>query len=329
MTEGTETPTPRNWTEVREWMNVMVAAAALLVAIVSIWTTMQISGLEDYFRSEITRRNSELNRQVEDSAIARKSAAEKEQRLLELDASTNRVIANYIEAQGRLQSAERDLSLIQRQSFATLQSLSQSRAEGIALRDETMKQQRRLDLFRRQRAYESGLIQVSFGTGNRFEGTYFISGEQALASINQISAPTGSSELFPYFAEIREKAPQLCAHLKGYSPIIPEVAPWPDPPQRYGRRVETSAGPVFEMTKKEADLWNSEMVRWNKEFSRISDIRSDRLKFIGAVSEYLRNSAARCACVALATSEHAASDICPGGSDRPQPPGAMQQNPKD
>jgi hypothetical protein len=50
-----------DWSETREWLNVLVAIGALLIGVVSFWTTARISGLEDYLRSEIGRRNIELN----------------------------------------------------------------------------------------------------------------------------------------------------------------------------------------------------------------------------------------------------------------------------
>jgi len=310
----------RNWAELREWMNVFVAGAALLVAIVSFWTTTQISGLEDYFRSEISRRNSELNRLSDDSARVRQTAAAREERLSQLEASTNRVIATYIEAQGQLQNAESQLGRVQRQSLVTQQSLAESRGEAGSLRTEITRQRLLVDLFRRQRAFEGALLQITFGRGDRFEGDYYISGDQVLSSLNQVSAPGDSSELVPYFAEIREKAPKLCAYLHPYRPQVPDLVPWPDRPQRFGRPVQTPRGVAYEMTRKESELWDAEFDRWNADFGRVSKLRSDRSDYISSVSEYLRNSANRCACMALITAEHSANSICPGSLDRPQPP---------
>jgi len=87
------------WSNIREWMNVVAAIGGLVVAVVALWATAQISGLENYLRSEIGRRNNELNSLSRKAESLEKTADERARRLSELQATTEALMASSVAAQ--------------------------------------------------------------------------------------------------------------------------------------------------------------------------------------------------------------------------------------
>jgi len=111
-----ENPEPiprRNWSELREWGNIGIAAAALLLSIVSFWVTLQVSSIEDYLRSEIGRRNFELNRLSDRASQLEEIAHKRETLLQELDAATVSALTSVSDAQLKISDAETRLREVQ------------------------------------------------------------------------------------------------------------------------------------------------------------------------------------------------------------------------
>jgi len=58
--EPTPPPATRTQRDILDWINAASSIAVIMLGIVTLWVTVRISGLEDYFRSEVARRNQEI-----------------------------------------------------------------------------------------------------------------------------------------------------------------------------------------------------------------------------------------------------------------------------
>ena len=95
----------RDWAGPREWANLAVAAAALILGVVSFWTTAQVSSLEDYLRSEIARDNGELNRLADRSAALEQDATQSAERLRQLRDTADELLLSSLRSQQELETA--------------------------------------------------------------------------------------------------------------------------------------------------------------------------------------------------------------------------------
>ena len=107
----------------RDWLTAISTLGTLIVAIVALWATIRVSGLQDYFQSEISRRNSEYK-----SALARADTLDIRSRNLRdamdnlqksydaLVVETQRQQTAYLDAKNRLDSVQMS-ELLARQSL--------------------------------------------------------------------------------------------------------------------------------------------------------------------------------------------------------------------
>ncbi|MDY7096756.1 MAG: hypothetical protein SXU28_01325 [Pseudomonadota bacterium] len=317
--EYTGEPKPRNWPEIREWFQVIIAFVALLVAVVSFWTTTQISGLEDYLRSEVSRRNSELDRLASDTDRVRTAAANQEEQLAELSASADRLVSNYIDAQANVERTRDELIRIQGEAATAQNALISKQLESDALEVEVAEQRDAIDFFRRRRVYEASIFRILFGVGLDPDDDE-ISGERVLTLLGSLYPSSSESELSPYYDETRLRAARICEPLRSFKPEIPPKQEYPDNPPRYGTPVMTSQGLGYRMTEEEARLQEEAREKWREDFNAVTEANGARSDLIISVNEYLRNYGQRCVCLALATEKHSAEDICPDSEGFPTRP---------
>lgn len=175
----------RDWPELREWANFTVAAAALIVSVVSFWTTAQISGIEDYLRSEVALRNSEL----EEASLAARELDERVRmsttRLEELRSNSERLSIAASEAQTRIASSQGlALDLLFKQQV-TSGDLSAARSQLATVSEQIDRQKEILERYRREEVLSRAISKfgylryVDFWAGNA-DGARDIDGVFAL-----------------------------------------------------------------------------------------------------------------------------------------------------
>lgn len=310
--------TKRDWTSVREWTNLVVGAGALLVAIVSVWTTAQISGLEDYFRSEISRRNSDLNALADQGRRLNALADERERRLTDLQTTTEQVTASNLEAQGKLLSTQQELSRLGFEVVNAKQTIAGSESRLSSLAAQSAQQLSQIDLFRRQRFFERANLRSIWADFDRSDNKRNpnFNGEDAYQMI--INWPVGQldADLAPYLPDFLQNAKSTCAWIRGYRPNIPPQLPYPPGPHAKGKPVEGGV----EMTQHDYNEFQTSMDAWNKRWSEVSAANDRALNDSQKVREYIWKAAGNCMCQALVTTKHSASDICPGYDKAPQSP---------
>ena len=306
----------RNWPEVREWAGLAIAVAALLVGIVSIWTTAQISGLEDYLRSEISRRNVELD----DAAFAARQLDERvlrsENRLADLRLTADRLSVSSSEAQIKLSDAQaRSLELLseQRRSEA---ALIMSREDLARISEEVDEQEKTLAEFRSQEVLASFYSNLRFSVyaGLLQNDTEVmansVSGPFYLSEMRNFGISVTDPETAGYYESVRTVGVALCRSLASYEPSFPALLENPSLGPRPGRR--TDRGTVL-MTNREAAEWNGRVAEWSAEWDRVGAHNRAVREMRRATSEYLRSAVQRCACIAVTKN----TTSCPDAAARP------------
>lgn len=309
----------RNWGTIREWLNVAAALGALLVGVVSFWTTARISGLEDYLRSEISRRNNDLNQISDQSRRLASLAEDRAERLATLQTATDQITASNLTAQGRLLATQQELSRIAVEVIAAKQAIVGSETRLASLREQSEGQSHIIDLYRRQRFFENAHSRIVFGTIG-YEGTG-LDGESVFKTLIGLAVGDLGPDLATYVPEFRSNAQNTCQPIRNYKPAIPETQEYPPSPKRPGKL--SADGSYSLVTNRELEGWNAAFRDWNNRWSQASDANSRRLKAQLEAREYITKAAASCVCRALATAKHPANSICPGYDRppaRPEPP---------
>lgn len=266
--------------EWREWIHVAVAVATFLLAVVSFWTTARISGLEAYLRSEISRRNSDLDALAKQSAGMAQLASERERQLARLDSATSEIIASSLSAQAQLAERQGELTQVHSEVSEARHRLSVTQASQQRLEEDFTKQEKAFDLFRRQKAYDQTMLTFSwFGLDEKIpSGVDVVQMIRRMAHLGQSTDNT----LYPYLSEIDEKFLRVCPGFDERQPSIDVVKPKPVP---------------YEKGSKEFAIWSKEL-----------DEYYDGL--IAGHSE-MRKAASHCVCNSLSTRTVAAKEICP------------------
>lgn len=290
--------------EIREWLNVVTAVAALLLAAVSFWTTARISGLEDYLRSEISRRNSELDSISSRSKNIEKLAIERERQLASLDGATNSIIASSLLAQAQLAQSQSSLSQVRTEALAARQQLSDTRVAEAQLKNSLNAQASDFDLFRRRQAYQYASMNISFTTLYFVDGGEFPTAADFAQSAKSMRPDTGSETLAPYFLEIRNNFDRACPLYGAKDTSLPPKGTMPPAPTiRYIKG--TSSAEIDRLTKEAQD-------KYTRDFQGYMVTQRNRNDAEIKMFRELSDEASKCACLSLANQEFSSAQICPG-----------------
>lgn len=291
----------RQWGEIRDWLNVAAALGALLIGIVSLWTTAQISGLEDYLRSEITRRNTDLNAVAARSSMLERTAEARAERLATIQASLDNLLSSSLRVQQDLIGSQGELASVRAQVGEARGALSAARAEATTVRGLFTTQAREFEILRRQQAYEYATIQLAFSTVR--EDFHDISlGQRLRDSLVNLRAPRRQQWLAPYLSKVSRLVDQVCPDLQrkqlnlSPKPVLPEA-----PEVNYPRNA--SSARIIELRNEAMDRWGLDI----KKYSEANDAYYRRLQ---QERERLTVVANECVCLALSDDGFATSDIC-------------------
>ena len=288
--------------EIREWMVAGTGLAALLVAAVSFWTTARVSDLEDYLRSEISRRNNDLNILSAKTEQAERIAFARAERLDSLEAATDEIIAASLSAQGRLLGTEADLTRVRNEVINAQQQLAAAREAGNSVTSDLARQTKMLDLFQRQQAYQTASMMVTLGTGFRRDETP--SGASALEVIYRVEPDVGQTSLTPYLQIVKDGITRVCPNLGAWRPTLPErsVRP-PQPTIRYYEG--TSRARIAELTREAQDRWSEQYRDFSQREDAYNKARLEKTQDLWKITS-------DCICSSLTTSDISRDEICPG-----------------
>lgn len=287
-----------NLPELREWINALVGVSALLLALVSFWTTARISGLEGYLRSELSRRNTDLDKLAERAAQIERLAIEREEQLAQLDGATREIVASSISAQALLSEAQARLSNVEAEvSTARYQLASTERALDSVASD-FRGQTEAFDLFRRRQSFEYATLQLAVQSLSLFEQP---TGAKLVSEIANIPEPTRQNEIKRYIGIIKEDFGKVCPDFMRRIPSLPDRLKNPGLP--LNRVLRDSRSPPETQT---------DLEKWQKQYSEY--LASDRAYTDArnnAISSLIED-AENCMCRTLSTDGYSPSQICPG-----------------
>ncbi len=289
------------WAGVREWTNVAVAACALIVSVVSLWTTMQVSGVQDYLQSEIKRRNNDLNGIADRSRSLERVANERADRVVALQVATDGIFASSLDAQKRFLVAQGDLARVRFEVGDARANLANARSATAKVRSDMASQASAFDLFGRIKALEYASMHLTFKS--LVDDDKPLSGSQTMSYIRELSAPDEQRMLQPYLDMIKIRTPAVCPRLANWTADLPPVAvPPPKPTISY--MSNASKAEIARLTKIAQD-------RWSRDFAAYGEAQSVRLDKHLKASQTLHDLARSCMCSALATEKLSAKQICP------------------
>lgn len=282
----------RNWPELREWANVFTAFAALALGVVSFWTTTQISGIEDYFRSEISRRNAEIGSATSRAERLERRVSRSEERLEDLRVAADKFAAASSTAQSVLLTSQQQL-------LETNSELSSNRRTLTNLEAAVIEQKQQIDTFRRSRVMLDASFELSrYYFRNRAEPDRRNRhpGQEGLDELRNVGLAVTDAELAPFYASIRDSASKICRYLENYSPPIPNEKTLPTSPIPPGKKVSPTQ---YQMTEQQEKKWNADLAKFNRDYSdAIWFNRSISNSYI-AVDRYIVESITYCTCTAL------------------------------
>jgi hypothetical protein len=297
----------RNWPEVREWAGLAIALSALLFGIVSFWTTAQISGLEDYLRSEITRRNVELDTASLQAQKMNIQVQVGEDRLEELRLTADRLSASTSESQLQLvNSHARSLELLAEQQRSQAE-LNNSRQRLEVIDQEVASQMQLLNDYRREEVLAQASSLFFRMSYNRLEGSRRVtSGTEALDEIRNFGITSTDPTKQQYYERVRTVGTWLCRKLDGYSPEIAAELDYPPLGPRPGVRRED--GTVW-MTRSENSQWIEQVTVWSRERDIVIAYNSSIREARSSVMNYIRDALSHCSCVALSAESNSCTPM--------------------
>jgi hypothetical protein len=288
--------------ELREWINVLVGISALLLAAVSFWTTARISGLEDYLRSEISRRNSELDELSQRSREIEKVAIDRERQLARLDAATNQAIAASLLTQSELARSQNDLGSLRVNVATAKEQLASAKNSKDVLQEEFVHQTRDFELFQRQQAYQISSTSLwSLGGMYIYEN---LNGEAAVNLAGNVPKGAGNATIRKYIQVIKDRTTEVCPSLSKWQPTLPSP---PKEPGFVGEDYDVSAKGALRMSKAE---WQANDAAYSKVMKAYEENRKkydeDRWQQTNAIIEMTQ----RCMCKTLRTAAFSEEKIC-------------------
>jgi hypothetical protein len=268
---------------------------------------MQISGLEDYFRSEIGRRNGELNVLSSRAASLEQMANARAERLSQLQASTESVVASSLQAQQRIAQSEAQLSAVRSDTLAARIELAAARGEAATIRANFAAQASEFDLLKRQQAYQHASFVVTAmaygwwedGEGGEVGGA----GASILNAVRNLHTTAETAGLGPYIQQIKTNFERVCPDLATWRMNLP---PAPSPPSQptISYRRGTSPARIAQLTRDAQNRWSNDYA----EYLRLSQAHNAAL--IGE-NHRLAVHASACVCSSLSDERFSQRDICP------------------
>ena len=209
----------------KDWIDVVLPVATLCLGVVSLWTTVQVSGLEDYFRSEISRRNEEIGDLSARSRVAEIRLSARETRMDQLSSSAEQL--NLLNEEQRLafSKATADLALLRSEAHIINGQLEGAISDKRRVEAELNEQVRSLEVMSRQELYGMVSSRAFFlrmnalaGFDRSTPGIRMLGAEfrQALMTLHLTD-----KRLLRYLPDLQSKFDEVCPAFRSMSITFP------------------------------------------------------------------------------------------------------------
>jgi len=233
MPEMPDTPEPhqaasrsraRAWFEnahLREWIGAGAAIGTILIGVIGLWNTMQISGLEDYFRSEISRRNSDLDLQSEKNGRLEEEVAQREAQLSLLSNQSDKLVSEALSHVAEAQKVAEELASARDEVSRRRLELAQVERSARELNLTAATQSRMLELLYRRRTLEQlGLMILVFSDDYPRYGEKLADkrsyGEIFYSIIQKASPSEADTALAANYQRVKANILTVCPSLRSY-----------------------------------------------------------------------------------------------------------------
>lgn len=283
----------KHFPELREWLNAIIGISALLLAIVSFWTTARISGLEDYLRSEITRRNNDLDSLSKKSSNLEDIADLRQNQIDNLDLTANKLIATSISTQNQLSKALSDLSGVEDEVLTSKLELLNTRDSVKNLSNELKSKNLSLEVLQLRLSYD--IIALSFNdlTNSDLSAP---SGANYYKLIKKISEEDDRNWVRANIKLVKGNFINVCPKFENITYILPD-----------NLNIGNPLDNLFSSINNSDEKFENKKIEIEKSLANIRE----RTLQIRTAQRDLINKASICICNTLATDQISTEQICP------------------
>jgi len=141
-----------SWEKIRDATNLGITAIALIVSVLSLWTAAKVSDVEDFFKSEIVRRNTDLNITVRKARQIESRSLKREEYLEAVQQQTEQALQKAADADIILADAKLEIADTKRQVDTAAIEYKLSELNRLRLSGEISKLRESSEIFFRQSA---------------------------------------------------------------------------------------------------------------------------------------------------------------------------------
>lgn len=295
---------------IKDWLNVIASVGGLMVAIVSLWVTAQISGIQDYFQSEIMRRNQELNDVSQYKNRIDRIAESRLQKIEKLQQISDQLNLYVNQAQIQLFDISKNLDLAERNLQRSKEVIYEKDQISQQLNAEILDKNEKIETLDRKTLYVlisfRGLIPILDGTNSRET----VNGVDIYSSLVNIAVADVPAELVKYLSEFKVNATLACEPLRQYSTKIPTRKQYPKMPPVKGQTVLEGGKLMYRFTQSEFESYEKNEKQYKLDIDNTSRFNDSIFKYSAKVDKYLLDMTHNCTCRALATENISAAKIC-------------------
>lgn len=247
----------------RDWLNVIATIGTILIGLGTLWVTARISGLEDYFHSEISSRNSQLSSVLEESAVAGQQLRDNEKQLTSLRVITDATIATALETQSQLSGSTASLLAVQGQVERERESLLQARLQLVSLGTLADQQRASLALLFAREVHDRAVLSIAGVTQSRRiafrEPRAEIRmpfGRLAFAAVERLAAErAGDAQVGGTYQRLVTRLPQVCPGFTEREVVAAAIPEMPiSAPNDYPRGMSRNEVVALAQSRLDADI---------------------------------------------------------------------------
>jgi len=208
------------WGVVREALNIAASIGTILIGLGTLWITARISGLEDYFQSELSARNGQLTSLIRQNEQASDALRSGELQLVALRSRTDEAIVTALATQAQLSASTVSLVGLQEQVVRERDNVGKARSELATLQVQTNEQRNSLASLYAREAFDRSILVANGVTIRSLQETDFREpraeirtpiGRLVIESLSRLTeGKAGDRQTHPFYQQIVRNIPVVC-----------------------------------------------------------------------------------------------------------------------
>lgn len=208
------------WSVVREALNTAASIGTVLIGVGTLWITARISGLEDYFQSELSARNGQLASLIRQNEQASDALRSGELQLAVLRSRTDEAIVTALATQAQLSGSLGNLVDLQEEVVRERDNVGKARSELATIQAQTNEQRKSLASLYAREAFDRSILVATGVTVRSLQETDFREprpafktpiGRMVLESLSRLAdGKAGDQQTYPFYQQIVRNLPVVC-----------------------------------------------------------------------------------------------------------------------